>query len=175
MDTKTNPADGQVREQLVFLTINDGNGISNPRSREVILALKRMSQTARVLKSIEEARLMEPVAGVVALFDTDCVSGSAFVQYQKEDGLVPSWALELSTDSCVAICREAVARQVIIERVARELFLGFTLDHDGDYHSRRDQKERYMRSIPAQRAQRLTRPQGHFMPAREPRRKVGQF
>lgn len=164
-----------VREGLVFFTIHDGNEYSNPRSRAVILAIKAMGDRAYVYKSLEDAKAVEPVAGMVPLYDTDCV-GELFFEREKDDITNPEWANELSTGSCVAVCQQCTSRQHIIENAAKSLKRRFDPYDDGEHRrSHRDDKDRYQHSIPALvRAQRITRPRAYLIPARE-KRKVGQF
>ncbi len=172
-----NEASGKpVREGLVFFTINDGNGASNPRSRAVILAIKERHVSAFVYKSLEEAMLLEPVAGMVPIYDTDCVGGPYF-EREKEDISNPSWATELSTGSCVAVCQACVSRQHIIETTAKDLIRRFDPYNDaGRKQSHRGREDHFHRPIPVlTRTQRVTRVQAHFMPAREKKRRVSQF
>ena len=175
MQTTEKSANTKVREGLVFFTIHNGIEYSNPRSREVILAIKAMGDRAYVYKSLEEATSADPVAGMVPIYDTDCV-GELFFEREQDDITNPEWARELSTGSCVAVCLKCVSRQHIIQNAAKDLVRRFEpYDTDERRRSHRGETDRFHHPISAQRAQRITRPQSHFMPAREQRRKVSQF
>ena len=151
MEAKDKPTNEEVRAGLTFFTLN-GNGDNNPRSREVVLAMRLMGQHAYVYKSLEEVGLMKPVAGMVAIYDTDCV-GSPFFERKKEDPEVPKWAQCHST-VCIGICLAAVSCYTATKEVARNLIQRFS-DFDGDYHENHRQKELYRRTNPMLRAQRL--------------------
>lgn len=155
--------------QLAFFTLDYGRE-KHPRGRNVILEIRNKGYHAFVLKSLQEGKLMRQVAGMVAVFDTDCV-GSLWIELQKEDPGVPSWAFELSNGPCVGICQECVAYPANSEKVAYDIIRRFSLNH-GAHH---DEKERFRRPTPFLGEQYHDRSRERFLRHRDQRCLSKQF
>lgn len=106
------------RGGFVLFTIN-GDGESNPRSRQVVLdGRERLGQMGFVFPSVEGVNLRRSaVAGMVALFDMDCVGQPILSDEEIQPELVPSWARKPTSDLCFGIC--LITSQATVEVVRK--------------------------------------------------------
>ena len=145
--------------------------------------LKKNGCHSRLLKSLREGREIPKRAGMVGIYDTDCVSNRddrhGWVERDKYFPGTPLWVTGLSTYSCVGICHDAVTSSSNLKRTMHEIAKRFLYDFreeetpDEIEKKEKERKERLRRLAPLTRKQHPDRPREHFMLALEPRRKVG--
>lgn len=139
----------------IIFTLN-GEGFDNPRSRWLILDIKHMGTGCRalVLKSISEVKkLRRSGAGMVPIYDTDCVGALVFERLRKEP-INPSWARRLSTGLCFGVCLPCIECASNRTAGARKIVETVTRHYDVLVAASQSQKEIYRRPPLFMRAQR---------------------
>lgn len=119
-----------IEKLVVFLTVNNGSEVKNPRSVLVIEALRRCGCTTVVLSDLAEYDDVVPEAAenVVPLFDLG-TGVNRWSPCSKVVRGVPDWAWGLSSSECIAIGKRCVDFPNRVLHAARQIARMFSREH----------------------------------------------